>query len=161
MKISIITAIGKNNELGKNNALLWKLPKDMRHFRKTTEGKTVIMGRKTFESIGKALPSRRNIVLTKNTQYQSSGIEVVNSISEILDTETDEEIFIIGGAEIYKAFLPHAHKLYITHVDMTFKDADAFFPGLNLDIWIKKTSLLAPKDAEHAFDMEFAVYERI
>src|SRR6185436_89307 len=101
--ISLVAAIGKNNELGKGNDLLWKLPADMQHFIKTTTGHPVLMGRKTFESIGKPLPKRRNIVITRDKTYKHEGVEVVHSIEEALGLlDKKEEIMIIGGAEIYK-----------------------------------------------------------
>src|SRR3989338_6362266 len=104
--ISLIAAIGKNNELGKDNALLWKLPADMKHFREITLLHTVIMGRKTFESMGKPLPNRRNIVITRDVKYKKEGVDIVHSLDKAIDSARNpltenEEIFIIGGAEIY------------------------------------------------------------
>lgn len=128
--ISLIAAIGKNRELGKNNQLLWDIPEDMKFFRETTAGHPVIMGRKTFESIGRPLPKRVNIVITRNLDYQKEGILVFPSIEEALEEakkHDENEVFVIGGAEIYKQSLPFADKLYLTHVDANF-DADTFFP---------------------------------
>src|SRR5665811_1114134 len=135
--ISIIAAIGKNNELGKKNTLLWDLPADMKHFRETTKGHTVIMGQKTFESIGRPLPNRRNIVLTKDDNFKTSGIEISKSLESTLASFKDskEEIFIIGGGQIYKQSIDKADRLYITHVGMEDKEADTYFPEIIPILW--------------------------
>ncbi len=162
--LSIIAAIGKNNELGKDNALLWDLPADMKLFRDTTRGYTVVMGRKTFESIGRPLPNRRNIVITRDASYAKEGIEVVNSMESalaLLAQQPEETIFIIGGTEIYKSFMPYVEKLYITHVESEFHEADTFFPTIDPAIWHKTKSTLIAKDNENAYTVEFAEYERI
>lgn len=162
--ISLIAAIGKNNELGKDNSLLWHLPADMQHFRDTTRGHTVIMGRKTFESIGKALPGRKNILITRNKNFRFPEVEVWNSLDALLSRMplgTEEESFVIGGAEIYKELIDKADKLYITHVDGEFREADTFFPLIDLSKWQKLKSTFRTKDAENPYDMEFAEYERI
>jgi len=137
--ISLIAAIGKNNELGKKNALLWHLPADLKHFKEITSLHAVIMGRKTFESIGRPLPNRRNIVITRDVNYkkdlptEAGGVELVYSLNEALNLFPDqnEEIFIIGGAEIYKQTMPIADKLYITHIDAEDSEADSFFPEID------------------------------
>lgn len=128
--ISIIVAIGKNRAIGKNNKLLWDIKEDMDHFRKITTGHTVVMGDRTWESIGKALPNRRNIVVTRKNDYVAEGCEVSNSLENVLDwaKKTDEEVFIIGGGIIYTLSLPFADKLYLTIVDDAPQDADTFFP---------------------------------
>lgn len=161
MILSVIAAIGKNNELGKDNKLLWDLPADMRHFRETTSGHPVIMGRKTFESIGRALPKRRNVVITRDTNYTHEGIEVVHSLQEALNLfkDSSEEAFIIGGAEIYKQSLPFANRLYITRVESNF-DADAFFPEIGTE-WKETFQDSYAPDAEHAFPSSFIIYEKI
>ncbi len=158
MTLSLIAAIGKNNELGKDNQLLWNLPADMKHFRDTTRGHAVIMGRKTFESIGKALPNRRNIVITRDQNYSAEGIEVVHSMEEALELfkNTAEEVFNIGGAEIYKAGIPFANKLYITHVDEAF-EADSFFPEIN-DSWKKDSEKIQEADSENQYRLAFTEY---
>ena len=133
--ISIISAIAKNNEIGQKNTLLWNLPADMKHFREITSGHTIIMGQKTFESIGRPLPNRRNIILTLDKNYLRHGVDVVYSLEELenllKEERKDEEIFIIGGGMIYKLFIEKAEKLYITHVDAEFPDADTFFPKID------------------------------
>ena len=160
MTLSLIAAIGKNNELGKNNSLLWNLPKDMEHFRETTRGHAVIMGRKTFESIGKPLPNRRNIIITRDTAYSHEDIEVVHSVSEALSLfgKSDEEVFVIGGAEIYIQAITKANKLYITSVDASFHDADTFFPFIDENVWKKVKSIKHPKDAIHSYNIEIQEY---
>jgi len=170
--LSIISAIGKNNEIGKKNDLLWSLPADMKHFRETTRGHTVIMGQKTFESlgvdengkqVGRLLPNRRNIILTNDQSFKKEGAEIAYSAEELLDllektTRPEEENFIIGGGMIYKLFIDKADKLYITHVDASFPEAEIFFPEINPDIWKKTKSEKYPKDALNKYDLEFTEY---
>jgi dihydrofolate reductase len=163
--ISIIAAIGKNNEIGKKNALLWALPADMKHFRDLTRGHTVIMGQKTFESIGLPLPNRRNIALTQDNSFKPQGVEVAHSLEELekLLKETgkpDEEVFIIGGGQIYKLFINKADKLYTTRVDAEFPDADTYFPVIDEKIWQKTKSKIFKKDELNKYDLEFTEYIR-
>ena len=160
--ISIIAAIGKNNELGKKNGLLWNLPVDMKHFRETTRGHTVIMGQKTFESIGRPLPNRRNIVVTRDNNFMTKGVEISNSLENTLNSfrNADEEVFVIGGGEIYRQSINKANKLYITHVDESFPDADTFFPAIDKNIWQKTKSEKYQKDDLNKYDLEFAEYAR-
>lgn len=129
-KLSIIAAIGKNRELGKNNQLLWNIPSDMKRFRELTMGHPVIMGRKTFESIGRPLPNRTNIVVTKQQDFHPEGVRVCESLEravEVANSIDSTEIFIIGGAQIYGQAIDIADRLYLTIIDQSF-DADAFFP---------------------------------
>lgn len=160
--ISLIAAIGKNNELGKNNTLLWHLPADMKHFKDITTLHTVVMGRKTFESIGRPLPNRRNIVITRDVNYKKEGVEVVHSLSEVLDLFPDkkEELFIIGGAEIYKQAFPIADKLYITHIEAEDKEADAFFPEIVPIVFLETSREGYKKDDKNPYDYSFVVYNR-
>ncbi|MBM3256068.1 MAG: dihydrofolate reductase [Candidatus Moranbacteria bacterium] len=128
--ISIIAVVGKNRAIGRNNQLLWNIPEDMRHFKKKTLGKTVVMGDRTFLSIGKPLPGRKNIVVTLDKNFKTAGVKVRHSLDEVLleAKKSPEEIFIIGGGQIYALALPHADKLYLTVVDDAPVDADTFFP---------------------------------
>ena len=172
MILSLISAIGKNNELGKDNMLLWDLPRDMKHFRETTRGHTVIMGRKTFESIGQPLPKRRNIVITRDTTYMKEGVEVANSLEEALrlasleqgknfeENQEEVDVFVIGGAEIYKQAIEKANRLYITRVDGEF-DADTYFPTIDIDIWKENKKEHFDRDNENNFSMDFIIYERL
>lgn len=136
--VSLIAAIGKNRELGKGNALLWKIPEDMKHFRETTRGHVVIMGRKTFESIGRPLPDRVNIVVSReNIKFYDfkDTVLVAHSIEEALEIARKSEqgeIFIIGGAQIYELAMPYVDKLYLTVVDEKFPDADAYFSDYSM-----------------------------
>jgi dihydrofolate reductase len=160
----MIAAIGKNNELGKSNTLLWDLPCDMKHFRDTTRGKTVVMGQKTFESLGRPLPNRRNIVLTRNENFTHEGIEVVCGIDELFGllertAQADEEIFIIGGGQIYTLFIDKADKLYITHVDME-TEADAFFPAIDMTVWKKVSEDHHTADEFNKYPHNFTIYEK-
>ncbi len=131
MAISMIAAIGKNRELGKNNDLIWHFKDDMKFFRETTTGNTVVMGRKTFESLPHALPNRRNVVITSDKNYAADGAEVAGSVSEALELTKSDNVYIIGGGRIYSEFLKYADKLYLTEIDAECKDADTFFPELN------------------------------
>jgi dihydrofolate reductase len=160
--ISLIAAIGKNNELGKGNTLLWSMPADMKHFRETTALHAVVMGRKTFESIGKALPNRRNVVITRDVNYKKSGVEVVHSLAGALDLFPDpnEEIFIIGGADLYKQTMEIADKLYITHIDAEDKKADAFFPEIIPIVWNEIKHEEHEADEKNPFPYTFSVYEK-
>ncbi len=131
--ISLIAAVGKKLELGKGGDLIWHLKEDMKFFRGTTSGHTVIMGRKTFESLGGLLPKRHHVILTGNKDYSYEGTEIHHSAETILEEykNTEEECFVIGGGEIYKLFLPYADKMYLTHIDAECEDAEVFFPSFN------------------------------
>lgn len=159
---SLIAAIGKNNELGKDNTLLWNMPNDMKYFRETTRGHSVIMGRKTFESIGRPLPNRRNIVITRDMNYTKEGIEIVHSLDEALKIfeNKNEEVFIIGGAEIYKQAIEKIDKLYITEIDGEFPEADTFFPIIDKEIWKETKKENHTKDETNPYEYAFVIYER-
>lgn len=131
--ISMIAAVGKNFELGKGNDLIWHLPSDMKFFRGTTSGHTIIMGRKTFDSLGGVLPKRHHVVLTSNADWSYEGVEVLHTVDDVLEKyeNTDEECFVIGGGEIYKLFLPYARKMYLTYVDDECIDAEVYFPSFD------------------------------
>ena len=135
MTISLIAALGKNRVIGNENSLIWKIPNDMKRFKAITTGKTVMMGRKTFESIGRALPNRTNIIITRDKNYRADGCIVVHSVDEALKaTSGSEEIMVIGGAQIYGQFLPIADKLYLTLIDAEF-EGDAYFPDYTKYKW--------------------------
>lgn len=128
MGINLIVAMSRNRVIGKNNTLPWHIPEDLKYFKEMTTGHTIIMGRKTYESIGKALPNRRNIILTKNHDFLAEGCTVVHSVREAMQLSIPEdELFVIGGAEIYSLFLPFASKLYITQIHAKI-EGDTFFP---------------------------------
>ena len=129
MNISMIAAVGRNLELGKANDLIWHFKEDMKFFKQTTIGNTVIMGRKTFESLPKPLADRQNIVITNNKNYTAEGADVVFSLDEALEKCKNENVFIIGGGKIYGEFLPRASKLYLTEINDACADAATYFPA--------------------------------
>ena len=136
MKITIVAAIASNDVIGQKNSLPWDIPEDLKRFKQLTSGHTILMGRKTFDSIGRPLPNRKNIVMTKDTNYQKEGIEIVFDEKEALNLikELNQEVFIIGGSKIYELFEPWASSLMITRVLKDF-DGDAFFPDINWNNW--------------------------
>lgn len=158
--ISMIWAMGKDNALGCKNRMPWYLPADFAYFKRVTMGKPVIMGRKTFESIGKPLPGRENIIITRDKAYKPEGCIVVYSIEEAIEYVKKKDSFIIGGAEIYKEFLPLADLLYITEIDETF-EADAYFPEIDYSQWKLISSEPGIKDEKNTLDYRWVVYERV
>ena len=158
-KISIVVAIAQNHAIGKNNQLLWHLPKDLKHFKEITSGHTVIMGRKTYDSVGKPLPNRRNIVVTRQ-EIIIEGCEVVNSLPDALKlAEGTNEVFIVGGAEIYKQAMPLTDRIYLTIVHENF-DGDTYFPEIKEDIWEETARQDHQPDEKHAFAYSFITLER-
>lgn len=135
MSISVIAAVGRNYELGKNNDLIWHFKEDMRFFKQTTMGHTVVMGRKTFESLPKALPNRRNIVITSDENYKADGAEVIADINDVYNLAENEEIFIIGGGKIYAEFISDADKIYLTEIDAEDKNAAVYFPHFDKSLY--------------------------
>lgn len=134
-KISIIVAMSKNNVIGANNALPWHISEDLKRFKSLTMGKPTIMGRKTFDSIGRPLPGRKNIVITRNTDLKIKGVDVVSSLDNVFSLIKDEEqVFVIGGEEIYRIFLDHATHLYVTEIDSVL-EGDAYFPQFSANYW--------------------------
>lgn len=133
--LSIIAAVSQNNVIGKDNKLIWHLPADMQFFKQTTMGHTLIMGRKTFESFGKPLPGRKSIVVTRQKDWNFNGVTAVNSLQAAIDTAPkNEEVFIIGGSEVYKQAMPLCNKMYLTVIHHDFK-GDAFFPEVDFSEW--------------------------
>lgn len=158
MNISMIAALGKNNEIGKGNDLVFHFHNDMKFFRETTTGGTVVMGRKTFESLPKVLPKRRNIVISTNKNLEIEGAEVCSSIEEAIKLfENDEKVFIIGGGRIYSEFLPFADKLYLTEVEAECKDADTFFPQFDKSKWSRE---LIAEHNEDGIDYKHILYTK-
>lgn len=158
--ITLIAAIGKNNELGKDNQLIWHLPNDFKRFKAITTGHYIVMGRKTFESFPKPLPNRTHVIITRQKNYISENCIVVNSIEDAIATcPKDETIFVIGGGEIYKQSIKIADKLEITRVHYTF-EADTFFPEINMEEWELIFEEYHPKDEKHNFDFTFLTYSR-
>jgi dihydrofolate reductase len=163
VKITLIAAIGKNNELGKDNNLLWNLPEDLKRFKKTTNGACMIMGRKTFDSIGKPLPNRTSIIITRDTSRTIEGAIVVGSLKQAFIAArklNQEHAFVIGGEQIFLQSLPYADNLDITHVHEYF-DADVFFPAIDLKKFRKISSRDFSADEKNKYNYSFAIYERI
>jgi len=162
MIISIIAAIGKNSEIGKGNELLCRLPSDLKRFKALTSGHTVVMGRKTFESLPNgALPNRRNIIISRNPALAVEGAEVYSSLDyALLKCIGETEIFIIGGAQIYAQALPVADKLYITRIHAAFPEADAFFPVIDQDKWKETDRETFSADEKNPYSFSFVEYEK-
>ena len=164
MIISSIAAVAQNRAIGKDNDLIWSLPKDMRFFVKSTKGHCVIMGRKSWESLPKALPGRTNIVITRNAEYQAEGGTTVSSIEEALEMAQkagESEAFIIGGGEIYRQSMGMIDRLYYTHVATSPEGAHAFFPELDWNEWKEVFREDHEPDEKHAFAFSTAIYEKI
>lgn len=158
--ISLVVAYADNLAIGKDNQLLWHLPADLKHFKATTTGHSIIMGRKTFDSIGKALPNRRNLVITRQTNLELPGAEIVNSLEAALSlTAQEPEVFIIGGANIYEQALKFAQKIYLTHVHWSF-EADAFFPKLDENEWETTQNQHFKADEKNQYDYSIKTLER-
>jgi len=159
--LSLIAALASNGAIGKNNTLLWHLPEDMRHFRETTRGKPVIMGRKTWESLPdsfRPLPGRHNIVISRNPAYQASGATLAGSLEDaIKQVGSADEAFVIGGGELYRQALPLANRLYLTHIDAHF-DGDVFFPPVLPQEWQEVSRTPCQGTSGPAFS--FALYQR-
>ncbi len=158
--ITLIAAIAKNNALGKNNDLIWHLPADLKRFKQRTSGHPIIMGRNTFESIGKPLPNRTTIIITRNKNYTQEGCKVVHSLEEAIEIAKDNnEVYLIGGAQIYKEALEKnlVDCLDITHVHQEF-EADVFFPEIDATIWIETQREDFKKDEKNAYDYSFVKY---
>ena len=160
--ITIIAAIGANKELGKDNDLIWHLPADLKRFKKRTTGHPIIMGRNTFESIGKPLPNRRTIIITRNTSYQKEGCEVVHSLEDAIELiASQEDAFIIGGAQIYKEAMEKnvVDQLDITKVHQDF-DADVFFPAIDSMVWEEVSRENFSPDEKNLFTYSFINYKK-
>ncbi len=160
MILSIIVATAENNAIGNGNKLLWHLPADLKHFKQITSGHTIIMGRKTFDSVGKPLPYRRNIIITRQKGLSIPGAEVVNTLDEALALcHEDVEVFIGGGAEIYKMAMDLTDKIYLTVVKGTFT-ADTFFPAINPDEWTETDITSYEPDEKNALGYTFSTLIR-
>jgi len=160
--ISIIVAVAENNAIGKNNQLLWHIPEDLKRFKRLTTGHTVIMGKKTWESLPfKPLPNRRNIVITDDPEDHFEGAEMATSIESAIDlSNANEENFVMGGASIYQQFLPLTDRLYLTKVHKSF-EGDTFFPELNLLDWERISKDDYPPDTSNDFGYTYFIFDRI
>ncbi len=165
MKISMIAAVAANKVIGKDNDMVWSLPDDMKFFMTKTSGHNIILGRKNYESLPKKfrpLPNRVNIVMTRNEAYEAEGTVIVRSLPEaikIAEDNGEEEVFIIGGGEIYKLGLEIADTMYITEIKGEF-EGDAFFPDYDSKVWKEVERIHHPVDEKHAYEFDFVTYER-
>ena len=158
--ITIIAAIGKNRELGKDNDLIWHLPNDLKRFKKVTSNHHIIMGRKTYESLGKPLPYRTNIVISRNTNFKAPGCIVVNSLEAALEAaKADSNPYILGGAQIYRQAIKIADILDLTLVNATL-DADVFFPKIDTSIWKEANRQDFMADEKHRYNYSFVTFVR-
>lgn len=159
--ISLIWAMDENRVIGLHNELPWRLPEDLKFFKRVTMGHPIAMGRKTYESIGKPLPGRENIVITRDESFQPEGCVILNSIHELFEYagQKDEEVFVIGGAEIFKEVLPRADRLYLTIIHEQF-EGDTYFPVFDIDKWQLQTRGKGLKDQKNPYDYEFLIYNR-
>jgi dihydrofolate reductase len=158
MTLSLIAAVARNGAIGKDNTLLWRLPEDLKFFKRTTLGCPVLMGRKTFESIGRPLPGRRNIVITRNTTWRHDGVEVAHSLDDALArVATEVRVFVIGGGELYAQALPRADELILTEVDADF-EGDTFFPPWERTAFAEQSRETHQSEAGWAY--HFVVYRR-
>ena len=160
--LSLIVAMSKNNVIGKDNKLIWHLPEDLKRFKTLTTGKTIIMGRKTFESLGRVLPNRKHVVLTKSKDFfvENEQVEILHELSDINKyIDVEEECFVIGGGKIYSQLMEKAKKLYITKIDEEFY-GDTYFPEINEQIWkvVKREKGL--KNSENPYNYEYIDYEK-
>ena len=161
--LSIIVAKGKNNIIGKDNEMVWHLPEDLKHFKNLTTGHTIIMGRKTFESLGKPLPNRKHIIFSQNPDFKvnDENVEVVHSLLQIQDLiEGKQEAFVIGGAMIYNFLMPNVKKMYVTEIEKDF-EGDTFFPIIDSEVWKETSREKGIKNEENNLDYYFVTYERI
>ena len=160
MIVSLIVAMSENGVIGRNGTLPWKLPADLARFKAVTLGHPIIMGRKTYESIGRPLPGRRNIVVSSQTDFSPAGVEVAQSLEEALALCAHEpEVFVIGGGALFEAALPRAQRLYLTLVQ-AHVTGDVRFPPMNLSHWRLVSETFRPADRDHAYPLSFKIYER-
>lgn len=160
IKISLIVAMDKNRVIGKDNDLPWRLPKEFEYVKKTTMGHTIVMGRKNFESIGRALPGRKNVILTRDKTFSFEGCIIAHSIKEVFDLcKNDEEVFIFGGEQIYEIFMPYVEKMYITKIDYAF-EGDTYFPEVDYNEWDEVSVKQGITDEKNPYTYYFHVYEK-
>ncbi|HEV2611626.1 MAG TPA: dihydrofolate reductase [Noviherbaspirillum sp.] len=157
--LTIVVATDAQRGIGINNTLPWRLPEDLAHFKRVTIDHPIIMGRKTFDSIGRPLPNRRNIVITRNPGWKHDGVEAVASLQAALDLVGSTLTHVIGGAQIYAEALPHTSRLIVTEIDRKF-DCDTFFPAIDPNVW-KEVARDKHHSAEQGFDYAFVTYDRI
>jgi dihydrofolate reductase len=157
--LALIAAVASNGVIGRHNTLPWRLPEDLRRFRQLTLHHRVIMGRKTWESLGKPLPERENVVITRRRDYPATGCRVTHTLEEALQPESGQIVFCIGGAELYRLCLPLAQTLYLTEIDRAY-EGDAWFPAFDRAAWREASRETRLLDGPDGFQYHFVVYER-
>ena len=160
MSLVLVAALDRARAIGRGNELPWRLPDDLKRFKALTLGHAVLMGRKTAQSLGRALPGRRNLVLTRSGQAPYEGMQAVATLDEAITLAAGQPLMVIGGGEIYSLALPHAERLHLTHVDTEVGQADAFFPAFDADAWTVERREARAADARHAHAFEFVDYLR-
>ncbi len=159
MILSLVAAVGNNRVIGKDNAMPWHMPADLKYFKRITLGKPVIMGRNTFESIGRPLPGRTNIIISRDQNYRVAGCVVVRSIEQALQAAAGEEVMVIGGANLFEQLLPSADRIYLTEIKGDFA-GDRYFPALPSAAWREQQRQDYPADADNPYPYSFVVLER-
>ena len=160
--LSIIVEKAKNNTIGKDNKLLWHISDDLKRFKELTTNHNIIMGRKTFESLGGILPNRKHIIFSQNPDFkiENENVEIVHSMLQIQQyIEDEEENFVIGGAMIYNLLMPYVTKMYVTEIEKDF-EGDTFFPKINSEVWEEISREKGPEDSENKFEYEYVTYKR-
>jgi dihydrofolate reductase len=163
MSISLIVAADENNAIGYQNKLLCKLKGDLKYFKEKTTNHVIIQGRKTYESIGKPLPNRTNIILTSDVNYEADDCYIYNDFDSLINDynqHSEDEVFIIGGSTLYQQFLPYADTIYLTRIHNKFDNADAHFPKMNMDEWKRVSYEVRYEDKDNDFDYTFLTYKR-
>ncbi|MGD8744170.1 MAG: dihydrofolate reductase [Candidatus Woesebacteria bacterium] len=162
MIVSLIAAVSENYVIGNKGKIPWNLPADLKRFKKITMGHHIIMGRETFESIGKPLPGRKNIVVSRNKKYEAEGCRVVHSLKDALEiakTNKEDEVFVIGGEQIYSLALPRADKIYLTKVKKNY-EGDTFFPEMDMNNWKVTSKESFKSNGDNPLAFEFIIYEK-
>lgn len=159
--LSFIVAVGKNGVMGKDNQMPWHIPNDFKYFKERTMHHTIVMGRKTFDSIGRVLPEREHIVLTRSNPSLPEDVEIVHNFNEIVEryANLEEEVFIIGGANVFEQFLPYVNIMYITEIDEGF-EGDIYFPSYDKNLFYEASREKGLKDERNPYDYEFVTYKR-
>jgi dihydrofolate reductase len=160
MRITLIAAVASNRVIGRQNKLPWRIPGDLPRFKQTTLGQTLVMGRRTFESIGRPLPGRTTVVVTRRLTFAPNGVEVANTLEDALSRVRTPEAFVAGGGEVYAQALPRADRLMLTEIDAPF-EGDAFFPEFDRGAWKVTQDELQAGSAEFPHDVHYRVYERV
>jgi dihydrofolate reductase len=161
MTVSLIAAMSIERAIGADNKMLWHLPKELAYFKRTTINKTVLMGRKTYESLGRPLPNRRNVILTRQADLEIEGCEIVHSVEEALQKYGQDELMVTGGGEIYQLFMPITDRIYLTKVDVNIANADAYFPQFGENEFQLTSSEYVDTDEKNKYSFTICIYDRV